>query len=230
MAQDRQQLLAAIAKLEQQKRILAAVVRVLHALLRTSGFTLAGERLPEGSAKAGILGPITTARPFLPLAVILRIVHLEPGRYHAWNSRAAALAYGLDDRSSCPRTSPSRLTPTEVADIKDMVLAPEKRHMSLRTLALHAQRIGKVFAWATTWAKLVRERRWRRPRQRIHPPKPTVGVRTSPSNEIWHVDTMLINLLDGTKAYLQAVIDTFLARFLRGRSLPASMPQLPRLD
>jgi uncharacterized membrane-anchored protein len=44
-----------------------------------------------------------------------------------------------------------------VADIKDMVLAPEKRHMSLRTLTLHAQRIGKVFASATTWAKIVRE-------------------------------------------------------------------------
>jgi hypothetical protein len=51
MAQDREQLLAAIAMLEQQKRILAAVVRVLHALLRASGFTLAGERLPEGAVK-----------------------------------------------------------------------------------------------------------------------------------------------------------------------------------
>jgi hypothetical protein len=29
----------------------------------------------------------------------------------------------LDDRSSCPRTSPSQLTPTEMANIKDMVLA-----------------------------------------------------------------------------------------------------------
>jgi hypothetical protein len=49
--QDRQQLLDAIVKLERQKCILAAVVRDLLALLRASGFTLAGERLPEGSAK-----------------------------------------------------------------------------------------------------------------------------------------------------------------------------------
>jgi len=34
----------------------------------------------------------------------------------------------------------------EAADIKDMVLAPEKRHMSLREPAVHAQRIGKRFA------------------------------------------------------------------------------------
>jgi len=212
--QDRQQLLDLVAKLNRRARILAAVVRVLLALLRASGFTLAGDRLPEGAAKAGILLAISSATPVLPLAKILRILHLEPGRYRAWNSRASTLACGLDDRSSCPRTSPSQLTPTEVADIKDMALAPDKRHMSLRTLALHAQRIGKVFASASTWAKLVRERGWRRPRQRIHPPKPTVGVRASQPNEIWHVDTTVINLLDGTKAYLQAVIDNFSRKIL----------------
>ena len=212
--QDHQQLLDAIAKLERQKRILAAVVRILLAMLRASGFTLAGERLPEGSAKAGILRAITTARPFLPLVVILRIVHLEPGRYRAWSGRASALACGLDDRSSCPRTSPSQLTPTEVAAIKDMVLAPEKRHMSLRTLALHAQRIGKVFASATTWAKLVREHGWRRPRHRLHPPKPTIGVRAAAPNEIWHVDLTVLKVLDGTKAYLHAIIDNYSRKIL----------------
>ena len=65
--QDHQQLLDAIVKLERQKRILAAVVRILLAMLRASGFTLAGERLPEGSSKAGILRAITSAKPFLPL-------------------------------------------------------------------------------------------------------------------------------------------------------------------
>jgi hypothetical protein len=49
--QDRQQLLDAIVKLERQKCILAAVVRVLLAMLRASGFTLAGERLPEGAPR-----------------------------------------------------------------------------------------------------------------------------------------------------------------------------------
>jgi hypothetical protein len=86
-----------------------------------------------------------------------------------------------------------------VADIKDMVLAPEKRHMSLNTPAMHAQRIGKVFASVTTWAKLVRERGWRRPRQRVHPPKPTVGVRATAPNEIWHIDVTVLKLLDGRK-------------------------------
>ena len=95
--QDRQQLVDTIAKLDCRLRILAAVGRVLLAMLRASGFTLAGERLPEGAAKAGILRAIASATPFLPLAVILRITRLEPGRYHRWN-RASTEVCGLEDR------------------------------------------------------------------------------------------------------------------------------------
>jgi hypothetical protein len=98
--QDRQQLLDTVAKLDRRTRVLAVVVRLLLALLRASGFSLAGgQRLPEGNAKAGVLSAITSAKPFLPLAVILRIARLELGQYHAWN-RASTAVCGLDDRSS----------------------------------------------------------------------------------------------------------------------------------
>ena len=60
----------------------------------------------------------------------------------------------------------------------------------------------------------MRLHQWRRPRRRIHPCKPKVGIRASVPNEIWHVDTTLIRLLDGTRAYLHAVIDNFSRRIL----------------
>jgi hypothetical protein len=62
--QDGKQLLDAIAGFDRRARILAAVVRLLLALLRASGFSLAGQRLPEGAAKAGILRAIASAGPF----------------------------------------------------------------------------------------------------------------------------------------------------------------------
>jgi putative transposase len=210
--QEKQNTLDSSARWEKRARVLAAVVRLLLALLHASSFSLNGNRLPEGKAKAGILCAITCVEVFLPLATILRIIGLEPGRYHAW--RRAENACGLTDRSSCPRTSPGQLTDHEVATVKEMVLAPEYRHMPLGTLARYAQRIGKVFASASTWAKLVRERGWRRPRQRVHPPKPTVGVRASQPNQIWHIDTSVIKLVDGTKVYLQAVLDNFSRKIL----------------
>ena len=205
LEQNRQQLLESIAKLDRRARVLAAVVRLLLALLRVSEFDLGGRRLPEGAAKADILRSIESARPWLALGLILRVLRLEPARYHARRHSSAACA--LDDRPSCPRTSPGQLTVAEVATVKTMVLATEHRHMPLRSLALYAQRVGKVWASVTTWAKLVREHGWRRPRHRRHPPKPTVGVRAAQPNETWHVDTSVIRLLDGTRAYIHAAIE-----------------------
>jgi len=49
--------------------------------------------------------------------------------------------------------------------------------MSIRGLALHAQRLGKVFAHPATWAELIRDHQWRRPRRRVYPAKPKAGVR-----------------------------------------------------
>ena len=79
---------------------------------------------------------------------------MPAARYYTW--RRVAKVCGLDDRFPCPRTKPAQITAAEIAVVKDMVLAPEFRHMPLRALSLYAQRIGKVFASATTWARLIR--------------------------------------------------------------------------
>ena len=101
--------------------------------------------------------------------------------------------------------------------IHDMVTAPEYRHVPTGTLAVLAQRLGRVCASASTWYRLARRFGWRRPRLRVHPAKPTIGLRTTRPNEMWHIDTTVIRLLDGTRAYLHAVIDNFSRRILAWR-------------
>ena len=96
----------------------------------------------------------------------------------------------------------------------DMATSPEHRHMSVRALALHAQRLGRVFVSAGTWLRFIRERGWRRPRTRVHPASPKQGVRATKPNEYWHIDVTIIKLLDGTKVYLHAVIDNLSRRIL----------------
>jgi transposase InsO family protein len=98
-----------------------------------------------------------------------------------------------------------------------MVTSREFRHVPTGRLAILAQRIGRVLASASTWYRLVRERGWRRPRHRIHPKGPKVGIRATKPNDVWHIDTTLIRLLDGTRAYLHAVIDNFSRRILAWR-------------
>jgi putative transposase len=183
--------------------------------LHTSGFSLSGARLPDDNAKQRILRAVNRARECIPLRVVLRFLRVSPSRLHAWRRRQTACA--LDDQSSCPRTSPHQLTPSEVQDIRKMVTSPEYRHVPTGTLAILAQRLGTVSASPSTWYRLVRKHGWRRPRLRVHPPKPKVGLRTTGPDEMWHIDTTVIRLLDGTRAYLHAVIDNFSRRILAWR-------------
>jgi putative transposase len=184
-----------------------ALLRLALALLRSSGFTLTHARLSDGRAKTRILSAVDRAREFVPLGALLRFLRLSPSRFHAWRRLQHACA--LDDQSSCPRTSPHRLSPPEVRAIKDMVTALEYRHVPTGTLAVLAQRLGKVWASPSTWYHLVRKFGWRRPRLRVHPAKPKMGLRTTRADEMWHIDT--------SGAYLHAVIDNFSRRILAWR-------------
>jgi len=107
---------------------------------------------------------------------------------------------------------------------RGMATAPEFRHMPIRALALHAQRIGRVFAAPATWARLIRERGWRRPRQRVYPAKPKEGIRATKPGELLHIDVTIIKLIDGTRAYLHAVIDNFSRRILAWKLAPRLEP------
>jgi hypothetical protein len=82
------------------------------ALLRASGFCLSRERLPEEDAKRRLLRAVDRARACLPLRAVLRFLGLSPSRFQAWRRRQTACT--LDDQSSCPRTSPHRLRPSEI--------------------------------------------------------------------------------------------------------------------
>ena len=201
---------------------LTALLRVLFGVLKVLRCSLDRTRLPDGRDKQLLLRAINQSRSVLPLRSVLHVIRLTPARYHAWNREQTC---ALEDRSACPRSSPQQLTPEEVRAIQQLVTSEAYRHVPTGTLARLAQRLGKVFASASTWYRLVRVHQWRRPRQRVHPARPKVGIRASRPNEIWHVDTTLIRLLDGSRAYLHAVIDNFSRRILAWKVAASFDPQ-----
>jgi transposase InsO family protein len=202
---------------------LVALLRLMALLLKLSGFSFAKVRLPDGAAKLRLLQAIDRSRSHFTLRAVLRISGLSRTRYHVWSNETPR---DLNDRPSCPRSSPQQLTLTEVATIRDMVTSDEYRHVPTGTLARLAQRLGKVFASPSTWRRLVRVHQWRRPRQRVHPAKPKVGIRAARANEIWHLDASLIRLLDGSRAYLHAVIDNYSRRILAWRAAESFEPEV----
>jgi putative transposase len=212
LAMDGAELQAEVLALRRRIRFLLTIVRLTFLLVRLSGFRLDSQRVPDGQTKRTILAAIASAQKAIPLAVALRVLRLPPARFHAWRNLADNCT--LDDRASCPHTTSAQLTAEEIATIGSMVQDASFRHMSLRALALHAQRIGRVFAAVSTWARLVRDRGWLRPRRRLYPAKPREGIRASRPNEYWHLDVTVIKLLEGTRTYLHAAIDNFSRRIL----------------
>src|SRR6267143_5903103 len=93
-----------ILRLRRRVKKLTALLRLALALLRSSGFALTHERLPNGGAKTRILRAVDGAREFVPLRALLRFLRLSPSRFHSWRRLQHTCA--LDDQSSCPHTSP----------------------------------------------------------------------------------------------------------------------------
>jgi hypothetical protein len=126
---------------------LVALLRLLVVLTRASGFSLACARLPDAAVKVSLLRAIERSCSALPLRTVLRVLRLSPSRYYSWKREDEC---HLDDMSSCPRSSPQQLTRAEVETIREMVTSEAYRHVPTGTLALLAQRLGKVFASPTT--------------------------------------------------------------------------------
>ena len=105
---------------------LAALLRLALALSHASDVSLVRTRVPEGPRKARLLRAIDQARTQMSLRGVLRFLGISARRVQAWRRREHACTLG--DRSSCPRTSPQRLTQAEVQAIGDMATATAYRH------------------------------------------------------------------------------------------------------
>jgi putative transposase len=169
----------------------------------------------KGCDKRRLLRAIDRGLGVPNLTRMLRVIGLSPSRLSAW--RRAAVGCELDDTASCPALSPQALTQSEVAVIESMVTASDYRHVPTGRLALLAQRLGRVLASPSTWHRLVKQSGWRRPRLRLPPGKPREGIRAEKPDALWHVDTTVIRLVNGTMSYLHAVIDNFSRRILAWR-------------
>ena len=81
-----------VLALRRRVKKLTALLRLALALLRTSGFTLTHERLPDERAKIRILRAVDRARACVPLRALLRFLQVSPSRFHAWQRLRHACA------------------------------------------------------------------------------------------------------------------------------------------
>src|SRR5690606_7571026 len=122
---------AEIAVLRAKAEMYLAIASVLLVIIRGFRVDLGATRVPLAIDKAKLLRAIKVASRYATLHRILGLIGLSPSRYHVWNRRK--LVCELDDQSSCPRSRPMQLTANEVQVIKEHVLDPKLRHMTVRS-------------------------------------------------------------------------------------------------
>ncbi len=200
---------------EREVRKLRAFLRLLTSVMLALGVSLESVRVPAGPDKDRILRAVHKAAAFVPKNAKRRLltwIGLTPARYREWTGRAKLCL--LDDAPSCPRSRPTRLTFAERIAMKTLLLAEEFRHFSVHARKFFAAREDLVHASYGSWLHLMKATGLVRPRNRVHPRKPRAGLRASTPAEWLHVDVSVLRLLDGTKVYIQGVVDNFSRRIL----------------
>jgi len=186
---------------------LAAKLDLQESLRDAMGWRLAQGRFPGAEIKERLLNLAEKAAGKLSLKDCLQAIGLSLSRYKSWRMRWRKCE--LADQSSCPKLSPTKLTSVEISGMGELVCDKRYSHFPIRALAYHAARLGRLMASPGTWARYIGKHAWRRPRVRVYPARPRIGLRAARPNEYWHIDTTIFRLLDGTKAALQACIDNF---------------------
>ncbi len=201
------QLIQENLKLAARADAIAAEKTLVIKTITIFGFQIQYQRLPSAESKSEILAAIKGAASIIPLVTCLELIGLSTARYRAWIKRQVKCL--LLDQVSCPRVSPTKLTTAEVAKIKSLYTSSDFAHYSMMSLSWLAKKTGEVMASASTWSRVVRQYGLSRNQIRIYPSRPKVGIRASAPGQIWHLDLTILRLQDGTKAFVQCVIDNF---------------------
>ena len=193
--------------LKSQIEVLRAKHELLSKTIKIFGFQIQFRRLPQPESKSDILAAIKSAMQTISLQVCLELIGLSSARYFHWIKRQVTCA--LKDQSTCPRVSPTKLTTSEINKIKDLYTSKDFSHYSALSLSWLGKKTGDIVASASTWSRVIRDLGIKRNRLRVYPTKPKIGIRASAPGQIWHLDLTILRLQDGTRAFIQAIIDNY---------------------
>lgn len=168
-------------------------------------------RLPSEDSKKTLLAAIAKAMEILSLRECLITIGMSFQRFRLWKKREVKCE--LRDHLSCPRISPTKMLPSEIRTIGELLSNSVFNHLSVTALSILAKRTRTVMASLSTWHRVNRENGLKRSYKRIYPAKPMVGVRAALPFQIWHMDLTIIRLENGTRAFIQCVIDNY-SRFV----------------
>ena len=213
---DNIQLITELQILREENKKLKAESELQKTTFCIFGLQIQYQRLPTASAKENLIDAISKAQSVLKLKQCLAVIGLSVQRYASWIKRQKNCA--LEDQKSCPKLSPHQLKSNEIEAMEKMVKSKNYFHIPISSLSVMAKREKIVAASPTTWGKLIKKFGWKRPKIREYQAKPKIGIRGEYLHQYWHLDLTVIKLIDGTRCFIQAIMEN-MSRYILAHSV-----------
>ena len=196
-------------QVETQKLLLEskATTQLLRSVYETLGYRLVYKRISSDETRNRILSANQLAMKNARRKSCLEVLGMTLSRYKRWKREKRGCE--LLEIKFCPKQSPNQLTFTEIQLMREFITSPKYSHFPVRSLMFYTRRKGLLFCSYSTWRKYIDEYEWLRPRKKKHKKAYGIGIRAKHPNEIWHMDVSYFIFPDGSKAFIQAVIDNY---------------------
>jgi hypothetical protein len=184
-----------------------AIIRLLKKVHEILGHTLQWKRVKLREQRAQILEAISTAMTQAKRKTCLNALEISLSRFKAWKREKRGC--GLAAPQVCPRFRQNQLTFAEIQIMRELVTGKKFSHFAIRSLHYYAKREGLLFCSYPTWRKYIDQYGWLRVRKQERKKYERIGIRASRPNEIWHLDVSYFIFPDGSKAFIQIVVDNY---------------------
>ncbi len=201
------ELISEILELKSELELKDAELNVLKQSRKIFGILPNWKRFKNAEIKEKILNLYKSFESKINADSFCKLVDISTSRLKAWQNKF--IKCDLSDQSSCPKTMPGKILTDDLKIMERFVTSIKYMHIPITNLAYKAMREGLLFFSPSTWHKYTKEFNWRRPKFRVHEKKQEIGYRATSVNESWHIDISIMKLLDGSKVYIQAIIDNF---------------------
>ena len=197
---DQEQLKNEAAEQMALKGLLKEIVEIL-------GFKLRWKQIDSKDNREKILESINNAMDSATRDACLETLDLSLSRYKRWKREKRGC--GLPETKLCPKGGLNQLTFQEIQLMREFVTSKEYAHFPIRSLHYYTKKEGLLFCTYSTWRKYIDQYGWLRPRKKKRKKITRIGIRAKHPNEIWHMDVSHFVFPDGTKCFIQAIIDNF---------------------
>ncbi len=204
---DKIELINALLVADDKVELLEQKIEVLNESRKIFNILPNWKRFKSANIKEKILNLYNEAKLNITTDSFCKLIDISSSRLKAWQNKF--LVCELEDYSSCPKSMPSKINNVDLKIMEKIVKSIENVHIPITNLAIKAMKEGLIYYSPSTWLKYVKEYKWRRPKFKIYTKKSDIGYRANKVNESWHIDISIMKLMDGTKVYIQAIIDNF---------------------